>query len=313
MSRRTIAIVQALFVTFLWSTSWVLIKFGLEDVPPLTFAGLRYFLAFILLLPLVWQRRNRAVRVQPLTRADWAWLSLLGLVYYAITQGAQFVALSLLPAVTISLMLNFTTVVVAFLGIVFLSEQPRLLQWVGTVLFVLGALLYFWEEAAAAGLWRTRGEFIGFVVAAVGVLANAVSSIVGRGINRAHRIPALYVTVISMGIGSVTLIAAGLLLQGLPQLGLTTWLLILWLALINTAFAFTLWNQTLRTLSAMESSIINSTMLLQIALLAWVFLGERLDLLEVAGLFVAGSGALIVQLRRLPSRERANVGKEEPL
>jgi len=33
---------QALFVTFLWSSSWVLIKFGLEEIPPLTFAGLRY-------------------------------------------------------------------------------------------------------------------------------------------------------------------------------------------------------------------------------------------------------------------------------
>jgi drug/metabolite transporter (DMT)-like permease len=32
---------QALFVTFLWSTSWVLTKFGLQDTS-VTFAGLRY-------------------------------------------------------------------------------------------------------------------------------------------------------------------------------------------------------------------------------------------------------------------------------
>ena len=41
----------AFFVTFLWSTSWVLIKFGLKDIPALTFAGLRYTLAFLCLLP----------------------------------------------------------------------------------------------------------------------------------------------------------------------------------------------------------------------------------------------------------------------
>ena len=35
------AVLQALFVTFLWSTSWVFIKFGLVDIPALTFAGLR--------------------------------------------------------------------------------------------------------------------------------------------------------------------------------------------------------------------------------------------------------------------------------
>lgn len=37
---------QALFVTFLWLLSWVLIKIGLHDVPALTFAGLRDTLAF---------------------------------------------------------------------------------------------------------------------------------------------------------------------------------------------------------------------------------------------------------------------------
>ena len=45
------AVFQALFVTFLWSTSWVLIKIGLTDIPALTFAGLRYGLAFLCLLP----------------------------------------------------------------------------------------------------------------------------------------------------------------------------------------------------------------------------------------------------------------------
>jgi drug/metabolite transporter (DMT)-like permease len=43
---------QALFVNFLWSLSWVLIKLGLHNVPALTFAGLQYTLAFLFLLPL---------------------------------------------------------------------------------------------------------------------------------------------------------------------------------------------------------------------------------------------------------------------
>ena len=38
---------QALFVTFLWSTSWVLIKIGLDQIPALPFAGLRYTLACV--------------------------------------------------------------------------------------------------------------------------------------------------------------------------------------------------------------------------------------------------------------------------
>jgi drug/metabolite transporter (DMT)-like permease len=70
---------------------------------------------------------------------------------------------------------------------------------------------------------------------------------------------------------------------------------------VNTAFAFTLWNHTLRTLPAMESSVINGTMLIQIALLAWLFLGEDLTSQEWIGVILAGLGVLLVQLRRTNS------------
>ena len=48
-SPRLLAILQAVFVTFLWSTSWILIKWNIDEIPPLTFAGLRYSLAFVFL------------------------------------------------------------------------------------------------------------------------------------------------------------------------------------------------------------------------------------------------------------------------
>ena len=83
----------------------------------------------------------------------------------------------------------------------------------------------------------------------------------------------------------------------MPHLQLKDWVIIAWLAVVNTALAFTLWNHTLRTLAAVESSIINSTMLIQIAILAWVFLGERITLQQGAGMILAGLGAVIVQLR----------------
>ena len=45
------AVLQALFVTLIWSASWVLIKVGLAHIPAITFAGLRYSLAAVGLLP----------------------------------------------------------------------------------------------------------------------------------------------------------------------------------------------------------------------------------------------------------------------
>jgi drug/metabolite transporter (DMT)-like permease len=88
---------------------------------------------------------------------------------------------------------------------------------------------------------------------------------------------------------------------------LVNWAIVVWLAAVNSALAYTLWNRTLRTLSAMESSILNNTMLFQVAVLAWLFLGEQLSLGETAGIVLAGAGTVVVQLYRqsLPERERS--------
>lgn len=131
-----------------------------------------------------------------------------------------------------------------------------------------------------------------------GVLANAGSAIIGRDINRKKDISPLVITFISMGIGAIILILTGFGLNGFPALSLKNWLFLFWLAGINTAFAFTLWNLTLRSLTAMESSIINGTMLIQIAGLAWFFLGEAITIQEGIGMGIAAIGAVLVQMRR---------------
>ena len=284
------AVLQALFVTFLWSTSWVLIKFGLQDIPPLTFAGLRYFLAFLTLLPfyLLSDQKNQ---IQTLSRRDWGALILLGLLFYTITQGSQFLGLVYLPAITFSLLLNGTALVVAILGIFLLREIPTWLQWIGMLVFIAGAAFFFYPFEFPAGV------FIGYLIAGIHILATSLSSIMGRGINRQKRLGPLTVTVVSMGIGSIAMLVIGLLVEETPRLNLTGWLIIGWLAIVNTAFSFTLWNHTLRTLSATESSVINNTMLIQISILAWLFLGETLTVLQIGGLFLAAVGTLLVQIR----------------
>jgi drug/metabolite transporter (DMT)-like permease len=285
------AVVQALFVVFLWATSWVLIKVGLEEIPALTFAGLRYTLAFICLLPVVLLSRQTS-SLGSISRRTWGRLLVLGLLLYAITQGATFVALAYLPAVTVNLLWSFSSVTVALMGIVWLAERPTRFQWLGVALATLGAIIYFYPVALPTG------QLFGVLVSILGVLANAGASILGRDVNRAGDMHPLVVTVISMGIGSIALLATGIAVQGLPNIGIEGWAIIAWLAVVNTAFAFTLWNHTLRTLSATESSIINGTMLIWIPVLAVLFLHEQVTAKEVFGLAVVGVGMLIVQLRQ---------------
>ena len=141
-------------------------------------------------------------------------------------------------------------------------------------------------------------HLFGLLIALSGVVTNAASALLGRQVNRLGTTSPLVITFISMGIGAVLLLVLGVLTQGFGKLDLQSWLLIGWLAIVNTAFAFTLWNHTLRTLSAVESSIINSLMMPQIAILAYVFLGEALSTKEIIGLVLVGIGVLVVQLSK---------------
>ncbi|HUG34106.1 MAG TPA: EamA family transporter [Anaerolineales bacterium] len=291
MTPHLTAILQAIFVVFLWATSWVFIKVGLQDIPPILFAGMRYGLAFVCLgIMLGFSKTGSGMRA--ISKREWERLILLGILYYAATQGAIFLALAHLPAVTVNLLWSFSTVIVAMLGVVWLSEKPTIIQWTGILLAVLGAVIYFYPVSIL------QNQMIGVIVAWVGILANAISSILGRDINRSERQSPLVVTVISMGAGSFLLLVAGFAVEETPVLNLKSWGILLWLALVNTAFAFTLWNHTLRTLTAMESSIINGTMLIWIPILAIVFLGETITGREISGLIVTGLGTLIVQLRK---------------
>jgi drug/metabolite transporter (DMT)-like permease len=123
MNLRRNPLIMALVVTFLWSSSWIMIKSGLSDIPPLAFAGLRYVIAFIGLL-LFGVLTGRLQRFKQLDRSDWVPLALYGLVFITLTQGTQFLALSMLPAVSASLVLSFTPLLVALLGWRLLNERP---------------------------------------------------------------------------------------------------------------------------------------------------------------------------------------------
>lgn len=292
-SQQISAVLQAVFVTVLWASSWVLIKFGLRaSLPALTFAGLRYTLAFLCLAPFVLLNPANRSAIKSLRRQDWGRLAWLGIIFYTLTQGSQFLSLMFLPAVVISLMHSLVSVIVGLLGMIFLQEHPSKGQWLGVVLTVGGVAVYF-LPLNVQGM-----QVIGLLIALGGALSNAASSLLGRQVNRVTTISPLIVTFLSMGIGAVGLLAIGIAAQGFGQIDLQSRILIVWLAVVNTAFAFTLWNKTLQTLSAVESSVINNLMLPQIALLAFVFLGESLTGKEIAGLTLVSLGVFVVQLKR---------------
>jgi len=233
-------------------------------------------------------------------RRWWGSIVAYGTIFIAITQGAQYVGLGVLDAITVSMMLNLTPILVLLLGSSLLREVPSRRQVALILLGVLGAMIYVYPVEFDAS------QAIGLTVVIVAVIANAVSSIMGRSINRARDSPPLIVTGLSMAVGSILLLVAGLAIEGMVSLTPISIVYVVWLSVVNTAFAFTLWNGAMQTLRAVDMSIINSTMMPQIALLAVWFLGEMPSILDWVGLAVLGISVTLVQVdqaRRLASNQ----------
>lgn len=292
------AVGTALLVTFLWSSSWVLIRWGLDDeaLEPLTFAAMRYGLAATVLALWVASSAKHRSGVASLDRSVVAQVIVLGVVFYALTQGAQFVAIDNQPAATTSLVLSMTPLLVASLAGRSLAEKPSSRQLAGALLVAVGAWLYFAGDLGATA--------VGMTAAGVGLAANVTSALLGRRVNRPAHTSPVVVTALSMGVGAALLVVVGVSVEGIPSVSARAWLLIAWLAVVNTALAFTLWNRSLRRLSAVESAGINNTMLVQIALLAWLFLAEVPGLPELGGILLVSAGVFLTQaagVRRGPA------------
>lgn len=284
------AILLNLLVVIIWSSSWVLIKIGLKDIPPLTFAGLRYFMAFLVLVPFLLQRQIKQ-QVKDFTRNDWKLVILMGVVSYFIAQGAQFLSLEYLPATTLSLMLNLTSIFVAISAVFLIQEIPTRLQLIGLLVNLAGIFLFFYPSGFA------RSAAPGYLFGILCLVANVFGTLIGRKVNYKGRLNPIAVTVVSMGIGSTIMLASGLLWEGIPMLNSQSLLILIVLAVVNTAFTFVMWNYSLQTLTAMESSIINGMMLVFITIFSWIFLNETQTILGVAGLLLAFIGAIIVNIR----------------
>lgn len=205
-----IAIAQAFFVTILWSSSWVIIKFGLEELPPLIFAGLRYLLGAVILLIFILSSSDHRNSLKTQSKDWWFYIGFYGVIFIAITQGGQFIALKLLPAITVSFVLNLTPFVVVILSIG-LRENPPPAQIFFFLLAFLGVIFYFYPINLSI-------EFFGLLVLLILIFANAFSSILGRSINRTKSAPPIIVAGVSMSIGSILMLIGGIAIDGIQIL-----------------------------------------------------------------------------------------------
>lgn len=299
--------VAAILVTILWSSSFVFIKWGLSDIPPLYFATLRYALAFVLLLGVEAVVGSRAVERRTVGRRQSLLFVVAGLGGYTVAQGFEFVGLYYLPAVTTSFLLTLNPIFVLALGVGFLGEGASLLQLGGLGLVLAGAWAFFSDRVAWGGQW------LGVAIVLASGIGWAVYVVAVRSLQRSGYPDSLRLTTVTMGIGVAGMAVLTLLSNQYAALTTNGILIIIWLATVNTALAFFMWNWALKAIPAYELTVLQNVMLVEIALFAFVFLQETITPVMVGGMALVLAGVFVVQARMKTSGRASRVVSEEVL
>lgn len=285
--RRPLAIAETLVCALIWGSSFVAVKIALRDTGPLTIAGIRYFLAFLILLPWLLRSNPRALMRTHGRRFAW-----MGLTQYTIGNGALFFALQSIPATTGSLALCFIPVPVLVLAYVRLKERPHLLQVFGIIAAIGGGVLFL------APVLQVSGGPIEWAALLIAILSFSAYPVLGREMARDRSVGTLPLTAIPLGIGGGVLLVAALSIEGIPSMPLGTWGILLGLAIVNTLAAYLLFNHSLRQLQAVEANIMLNLSPIATALIAWGALGEHLVAIQIIAMLLVVAGASIVQWRR---------------
>ncbi len=148
---------------------------------------------------------------------------------------------------------------------------------------------------------RSRDKALGIALTAISGLFWGIYMVLAEK-RTSEELDVLSRTTISMGLGSVPLLLLSFLVEG-TRLVKSSWIYILWLGIVNTAIAFTLWIRSLEELRAFETSILQNTMLIQIALLSMLFLDEALSFNKIIGMILVLTGAILAQKTKKGSRQ----------
>src|SRR4051795_5158566 len=143
MSRVAVWSLYALLVA-IWSSTWVAIKVGLGDTPPLLGAGVRFALAGVGLLVLA--RFSR----RPL-RTDVVLAAVLAVLPFAFTYGLIYWSEQYVPSGLAAVLFGVLPIYVALIASVALrDEQLRARLFLGVVLALGGLVVAFSERGAPA-------------------------------------------------------------------------------------------------------------------------------------------------------------------
>lgn len=293
MSRPVVWSLYAILV-LVWSSTWVSIKIGLDDLPPLFGAGIRFALAGIVLLA------GAAAVKRSITQTDWRLAALLGALPFATTYGLIYWAEQYVPSGLAAVLFGVLPLYVALLASVLLPQEPLRPRLVAGIGIAIAGLALAFRESLDLGDAELAGLAAGAVV--VSPIMSAIGNVAIK--LRGAKTDAVVLNGHAMLLAGVLLLA---LSAPLEDWGETAWSAeaigsIAYLALAGTAFTFVTLTVLLRELPAVTISFIS--VLLPFGALAF---GALLEDEQITGAVVAGAALVAagIAVAQWPARRPA--------
>ncbi len=298
---RLIYITEAFVATFLWASSYILIKWSLTEMDPISIAYVRYLVGGISLF-IIYSLLIKGYKIRSGLKVTKIIVWLLGFTGFFIAPVFQYWGLDLLTATQVAFLMNLTPLWVLVFGNILMGEKPNTIQSVGIGIVFIGILLYYLKE-----IILLKWETIGIIV----TLTASVSWALYIILTRYHLITntqtlnnekgyIIKLTTYSMIIGSVLLTPFSTnfysnLIQ--YRISINVLMILLWLGVVNTALAYTIWNHSLKYLKAFQASIIQSMILIEVLILSLIFLNESVNILKLSGILVLTGGVILVNFK----------------
>ncbi len=260
-----------------------------DGISPITLVEFRMLIGAICLLAVlvIWQRRGLKV-----PRRSWGWIVAFGLSLAMVTY-TYFVAISRLP-LAIALVIQFTAPAWMVFGVaIWRRKLPSA--------YVLAALgLTFGGVILLTGLWRARLnglDAIGLLYCLLAVVAYIVYLLLGRQVGKS--IPSLTATAYGALVASIFWFGV----QPPWAIPATTWtlyhlILILLVGIIGMAIPFSLVLGSLRRIDPTRVGIASMLELVAGGIIAYFWLGQHLDFLQIMGCVLVMGGITILQSER---------------
>lgn len=278
-----------LILCIIWGSTWIFIKIGLEDLPPITFASARFLLAVAILVIVI--------RVQkiPLPRSarEWKLISLTGVLQFSINYSLVFWSEQHITSGLAAVLQSMITIFGLILAWFFLpNERITKLKIFAVLLGIAGVATIFIDQLKVKNFLA----FLGCLAVVVGSYAAAQASILVKAKGGAFHPAALLFCQMICGLPAIILYSLGA--EGNPLTFQWTWralVCVIYLTVAGTIAAFWLYYWLLRRIESTRAMMISLVTPLLAVVIGAVTIGESLPpQTGIGGLLIIGSIGLIV-------------------